>query len=216
MMRRARTWRNSMPRNSPVPGIHSAGSSNSAAGSPGSPTTRHRNTSPSATAPAYRTYVRSAGAVSPLDVEPQAVGVLVAEHAVGPLGALGRAAHGELLADRRQIGDLLQPVLVGGLLGDDQGVLVLGRRRVEHADTLGLGHGPQVLHGGVEVTGRLAPQEREVAADVLGVHVDVAGLEGRGHHLAAAETELAGHVHAVVLEDGRVHAGDDLLLREVR
>src|SRR4051812_17583370 len=66
------------------------------------------------------------------DVELEAVDVLVARDAQRALRALGRTGHLQLVADLLEVGDLLEVVLRCGLGGDDDRVLVLRRRRVEH------------------------------------------------------------------------------------
>ena len=104
---------------------------------------------------------------------------------------------------------------VGGLLGDDDRVLVLSARLLQHRE----GGGQRLLQRGVDgvglgLRGRLV-EVLQQHAGVLGDEVDRAVLQAREVRLAAADGQLLGDVDALGLQGLGVDLGEDLVLGEV-
>jgi hypothetical protein len=144
-------------------------------------------------------------------------GVLVAEEAVGPGGAVGRAAEHDLILQRLDVGDLGDAVLVGEGLQHDEGVLVLGLRVVVGDQTLVL---EGVLQPGVRLlrVGRRDAVRVELGGGAAGVvddQVDVAVAQARVDLLAEALGRLDLDLEALGLQELAVDLGEGLALGEV-
>src|SRR5436305_8042751 len=164
MMRLARTWRNSIPRNSPRPGSRSKiGSSKSVDWGRGSSVSVQRNC-PAATPHSlverlFDSYPQKS------DVELKAVGRLQPGDAQRAGGALGRSAELQRIGDLGQVGDGLEAVLVGRRLGHDEGIDAVRRSRGGQGEVLGLSPGLRIVQRCRQVVRRRPAEEGVERAD---------------------------------------------------
>ncbi len=113
-------------------------------------------------------------------LERAVVGLLQARDAVGPGLELRRPAEHQLAAVRGEIGDRLRVEAGGGLPGDDDGVLVLGRRLVEHLQRWGQGRLQRRVHGLRLGLGSVLLDELQQHPGVFGDQVERPVLQAGG------------------------------------
>ncbi|MPM69623.1 hypothetical protein SDC9_116571 [bioreactor metagenome] len=134
---------------------------------------------------------------------------------VRALGQLGVAADPECAGGGRQVGQRGDVVLLGELLGDVVGVLVLGGCRGEDREA-GRRRGSQRLGDLVRRRrGGLRVEVLQQVSGVLGHEVDRAVLEGTDVDVPGADLHVALDLDALGLEGLGVELGDDLGLGEV-
>ncbi len=133
-----------------------------------------------------------------------------------PYGAFRRSAERQLIGNRDQRAHRGQVEPFGRLRIHDELVGVFGRRRCEQGDP------PWTEQSGIEaghidgVGGRLGVrvEEQEERRQVLGLHVDLARLQGTLRRLSRPQVQLSLDLVAGVLQDLCIHLRDDLVLGE--
>ena len=150
-------------------------------------------------------------------LELDAVDPLEPGQAVGALGHLGGTADDESVRDRGQIGGVLEIVLIRGLLGDHEGVLIL-RVGCFESDQALRERLPELFRGLLRVRHVRLPlgQVAQKGAVVLWHERDLTALQRREEHVARTEVEPAFDLDTLVFDHVGVHVAQDQLLREVR
>src|SRR5207237_639815 len=152
--------------------------------------------------------------------EGDAICVLEAELTERTLWALGRPAEDQSVADRRQVTQLLQILRAGGRLRHDEAVLVGRRGVVEDGETLWIECFLETDLGRLRIRGRLSDlpvlvDEGEERREVLGVDIDLAGLDRGLDELTVPEVEFPCDLVPVCLEYLAVELAERDLLVEV-
>src|SRR5205823_14658059 len=136
------------------------------------------------------------------------------------LWALGRPAEDQSVADRHQVTQLLQILRVGGRLRHDEAVLVGRRGVVEDGETFRIERFLETDLGRLRIRGRLSDlpvlvDEGEERREVLGVNIDLAGLDRGLDELTVPEVEFPCDLVPVRVEYLAVQLAERDLLVEV-